>query len=323
MGDVVVRQGERALQDQRLEDRGVEPAVRGRPVGEQRVGDPGVAQREPEGALEVRVDVAELEGRALRRVGRAQRRVLDLLDVEVLAQRGRERLLAGGLEAADEAVGREDGQPGVLQRDEAHQDVGVGALAAAALLRVHARGLVAVVSVGDEQLRALERAVHRRDGVRVADPPQAVAGAVGVGRLAVGRLGEDRLDGRPRGPRRVVVEREDGGEVRAGRAREPEAVLLGPGVRALVRADAAGPVVLDPHPGEDPVARAGAAVGSRVVLGERPQGRLVVLDHDALGAPGGERRGRVLVGLGPLGQVDLDDVVGGARRAARRAARRR
>ena len=56
----------------------------------------------------------------------------------------------------DEAVGGEDGQPWSCERDEAHEHVAVLALAAD-LLGVDARGLVAVVAVGDEQLGGLQR----------------------------------------------------------------------------------------------------------------------------------------------------------------------
>ena len=71
-----------------------------------------------------------------------------------------QRLLGLRRRAADEAVGREDRQARVLQRDEAHEHVAVRALAAD-LLGVHARGLVAVVAVGDQQLGGGERRAGR------------------------------------------------------------------------------------------------------------------------------------------------------------------
>src|SRR3954463_4869967 len=113
------------------------------------VGERLVLEREPERALEVRVDVAHLE-RAVA-VRRAQLVVLDRRDVEVLAQRAGERLLRLGGRLADQPVRREDGEARILERDEAHQHVAVLALAAD-LVGVDARGLVAVVAVGDEQL---------------------------------------------------------------------------------------------------------------------------------------------------------------------------
>ena len=59
-----------------------------------------------------------------------------------------------GAQVAQQAVGGEHGEPGILERDQAHQDVPVRALAAD-LLGVHAGGLVAVVAVGDQQLGGL------------------------------------------------------------------------------------------------------------------------------------------------------------------------
>ncbi len=99
------------------------------------------------------------------------------------------------------------------------------------------------------------------------------------------------------------------------RAREPQAVLTRARMRALVRPDPAGTVVLDAHAREQPVARAAAPVGPGVVLLERPQGGLAVLDDDSLLAPLPQQRGRVRVRVaaaGILREVDLDDVVRGA-----------
>ena len=231
------------------------------------------------------------------------------LDLPVALDRGAQRLAPRLVEPADQPVGGEDGQPGVLERDEAHQHV-----ARAALLLVHAGRLVAVVAVGDQQLRGGQRG---RDGgarLRVGDAPEAVDRAVLVGHLAPGRALDVRGDGAPRRPRRVVVEREDGGEVGLGRAGQPQAVLLGPGVRALVRADLARAVVLDAHAREQAVAGAPDAVGTRVVLRERPDRGLLVAHEHAVALPGGEHLGgvRVRVAVGAR-QVDLDDVVRRAR----------
>jgi hypothetical protein len=87
-------------------------------------------------------------------------------------------------------------------------------------------------------------------------------------------------------------------------------------VRALVRPDPPGAVLLDAHAREQAVARAALPVGAGVVLLERPERRLRVLDDDAFGAPCPERRGGVLVRVaagGILRQVDRDGVVGRAR----------
>ena len=53
---------------------------------------------------------------------------------------------------------------------------------AADLLGVHARGLVAVVAVGDQQLGVGERHLELGDQVRVGEAPERVRRAVGVGR---------------------------------------------------------------------------------------------------------------------------------------------
>ena len=68
-----------------------------------------------------------------------------------LGSPGERRLLA--VEARDQPVRREHLEARVLERDEAHQHVAVRSLAAD-LLGVDARGLIAVVAVGDQQLGA-------------------------------------------------------------------------------------------------------------------------------------------------------------------------
>ena len=86
-------------------------------------------------------------------------------------------------------------------------------------------------------------------------------------------------------------------------------------MRALVRADPPGAVVLDAHAREQAVARAAAAVGAGVVLLERPQRGLGVLHHHALVAPAPQHGGGVGVRVAAvrvLREVDLDDVVRGA-----------
>ena len=73
--------------------------------------------------------------------------------------------------------------------------------------------------------------------------------------------------------------------------------------------------ILDSDPGEDRVAGLARAVGSPVVLAERPERRLAVLAQDALRLPVVDRAFGMGVGVFALtapGEVDLDDVVGGA-----------
>jgi hypothetical protein len=208
-------------------------------------------------------------------------------------------------------VGGEDGEARVLERDEAHEHVAVLALAAD-LVGVDARGLVAVVAVGDQQLGLGERVDRGGDGAAVPDAPDAVLGAVIVQDLAPRHGLSVGREGAPRRSRRVVVEAEDRRQVGARGAREAEAVLLRPGVRALVGADAAGAVVLDPDAGEEALAGVAVAVRPGVVLGERPQGRLRIPDQDLLALPVAEQLGGVGVGVEVavgFGQVDFHDVV--------------
>ena len=194
------------------------------------------------------------------------------VDLEQLAQAAAEAPLALGVggEAGEQAVGGEDGEAGVVEAGQRHQRVVVRALAAD-LVAVGARGLVAVVAVGDQQLGAGEALGDGGVDRRVADPPDPVDGAVVVGGLAPGLAAERRLDQRPGV---LGAEREDRREVVAGGPGQLEPVLQRARVGALVGADAAGLVVLDPDPGEDAVAAVAGAVGRGVVLGQRPDRRL-------------------------------------------------
>ena len=166
------------------------------------------------------------------------------VDVEALAQAVAEQLLALRVvgEAGEQPVGGEDGEAGVVEAGQRHQRVVVRALAAD-LVAVGAGGLVAMVAVGDQQLGAGEALVDGGVDGRVADPPDAVDRAVLVGHLAPGLARGGRLDQRPGV---LGGQREDRREVEPGGARQVEPVLLRARQRALVRADLAGPVVLDP-----------------------------------------------------------------------------
>ena len=70
----------------------------------------------------------------------------------------------------------EHGQPRVVERDQRHQRVAVRPVAAD-LVGVGARGLVAVVAVGDQQLGVGELGGDGAVSVGVADPPDPVDGA--------------------------------------------------------------------------------------------------------------------------------------------------
>ncbi len=224
--------------------------------------------------------------------------------------------MAGLVEAGHEPVGGEDRQSRVLEGDEAHEDVVVliaGGPFAVALLGVGLHRLVAVVAVGDQQLRGRGGGLDGGDDVRIGHPPDAVDGAVAVGDLGPGRARRGALE---RPPRRLVgvgVEREDRRDVGSGRPRETQAVLLRAGVGALVGADATGAVGLDPDPAEEPPAGAGDTVGAGVLLGVGPQGRLGIPHEHPVPLPGLEALPGLAVDVPiPLRQVHRHDVLGRA-----------
>ncbi len=135
---------------------------------------------------------------------------------------------------------------------------------AADLVRIRAGGLVAVVTVGDQQLAVGQLRGERLVDGGIGDAPDAMHRAVGVGDLAPGVAAQVRLDVPPGVS---GVKGEDRRQVVAGGLGEPQAVLLGAGLGALVGADEPGAVLGDAHPGEEPAPRARAAIGPAVVLG--------------------------------------------------------
>jgi len=80
-------------------------------------------------------------------------------------------------------VGGEDGQAGIFERHQAHQHVAVRSLAAD-LVGVDPGGLVAVVTVGDQELSVVEGPLDGVDRFGGRDAPHPVDGSVVVGRLA-------------------------------------------------------------------------------------------------------------------------------------------
>src|SRR2546422_349406 len=138
---------------------------------------------------------------------------------------------------------------------------------AADLVRVGTGGLVAVVPVGDQQLGVGQLGGNRLVDSGIGDPPDAMNGAVGVGDLAPwlgAQIGPDVA------PHVSGVKREDRRQVVAGGLGEPQSVLLGAGLGALVGANESSAVLGDAYPGEEPVPRAPAAIGPLEVLSERP-----------------------------------------------------
>ena len=259
------------------------------------------------------IDVAEDADSLL--AGWVERIERDLLDLKAISERRRERLLLRGIarQAGDEAVGREDRQPGVVERGKRHQRVAMGPLAPDLLGVLNGR-LVTVVPVGDEELRVGELGGDGLANPSIADPPDPVDRAVVRACLAPRRLASDH--GINVAPRIASVEREDRREIVAGRSHEAEPVLLWAGMRALVRAHAPRAVLRHPDAAEDAAPLAPLSIRPRVLLRERPEPGLTVGDEDPLQRPLLERLGGVLVGVaaaGVLGEVDLDDVEGRAR----------
>src|SRR5262249_2011123 len=197
----------------------------------------------------MRVDVAE-DARALgsplvEPVG------WDFLDIEELPETRAEGLLPDRVvdQAGDQTVGREDREARILERDECHQHV-VGRTALADLALIGPRGSVAMVAARDQQLTGLEFRSDRIVNGRVVDTPHAMGGAVVVGHLPpeVLERGLEVLPGI------AGMEGEDGGEVQASRSRQPQAILSGTRLRALMRPDALA-VGREPDPGEKAASR--------------------------------------------------------------------
>ena len=157
---------------------------------------------ESQRSLLLGVDVAELQ----RSRSGCRRELLgrNVGDLEVAAQGLAQALALRGVESAEQAVRGKHGEPGVLECDEAHQQVAVLALAAD-LLGVGVRGLVAMVAVGDQQLGVLRvarctaaiasgsRTGQRRCEVPSASvtSPQGVCAAAGSRALQARRSGSE------------------------------------------------------------------------------------------------------------------------------------
>jgi hypothetical protein len=204
-------------------------------------------------------------------------------------------------------VGGEHRHARVIEGDQAHQRVVVRPFAAD-LLGVDPSGLVAVVPVGDQELGIGELAGDRLVDGGIVNPPHAVLGSLVVGDLSPWLRVQGGLDVPPGV---AGVQGEDRGEVVAGGAREPQAVLLGSRLGALVRAHQARTVRRHPHPREESAALVPPPVRAGELLGQRPDRLVAIGAEDALQDPGVEGLRRMLVGI-PVGrslwEVDLDDV---------------
>src|SRR5437764_7619915 len=164
---------------------------------------------------------------------------------------------------------------------------------AAVLLVERERRLVAVMAVGDQQLRPGELLDERVAELWV-EPPDAVSAALQV------RLTETvELD-------RAVPEEEERLELGAGGAEQPQPPLLRACVRALVRQDDAVLVRLEPECRGEALAAPSDAVRAAVLLYEPPARRLGIAYEDSEPLPLRKARGRLVLGVG---QRQVDDVV--------------
>src|SRR5205814_8793619 len=96
----------------------------------------------------------------------------------------------------------------------------------AVLVAERERGLVAMVTVGDQELRVPQGLLDRR-GVGHAPEPRDDTAVLRLERRRAFHVQQ----------RRALVEQEDRLELGAGRAQQPQPTLLRTGVRALVRQD--------------------------------------------------------------------------------------
>ena len=159
------------------------------------------------------------------------------------------------------------------------------------------RGLVAVVAVGDEELRVRET----RAGIFFDTPEPVAAG----GKVRLPQRGLDRI---------AVVEQEDRLELRPCRPQQPQSPLLRPGVRALVRQDDPVLVRFEPQRDHESVPGPRHPVRARVALRQRPDHRVGLALEHAFGLPLDQLAGGLLF---RVRQGEVDDVVRVERQIAR------
>ena len=177
------------------------------------------------------------------------------------------------------AVRREDNEVRVISvNEEGHEVTMLGSRRRVGMIRCHLvcvvnRGLVAMVTVRDEKGALGDPFDQRDDRVASCNFGDRVVHAILRGELREQRAGLQRSVQRPA---RIAVEHEPGAQVRAGRAKELEAILLGPAERALVRQDDAL--------GERHEANEGEETSTRDRLSStRRQERLVIAVERSLG----------------------------------------
>src|SRR5438105_1591171 len=196
-----------------------------------------------------------------------------------------DRRAANPVDVLRDAMRRKDREPRLTRRHEHdhHPCARVGAV----LVVERERGLVAMVSVGNEELQV-------GDVGTALDAPEPVPSGGDV-RCALRDLGA-----------RAVVQEEDRLELRARRPQEAQASLLWPRMRALVWQNGTAVVRLDAKRHDVAVARPLHAVRTDVRLRQRPPRRVAVADEHAGITPLAQIARRLLLALR---QREMHDVV--------------
>ena len=164
--------------------------------------------------------------------------------------------------------------------------------------------------------------MYKGEGGRVVNDPETDADAVQLGsrvRLPLRNFGQGGRE------RAVAIGREqkDRFDVRRSSAHQRQAVGLGPGVRLLVRADAAGLVAFGGDGGEDAAPREPFSRRQRELLREHVQHRLRVAPQHAGATPASQAFGRSAVPVvfrcagRRFRQHDVHDILSGERRVPR------
>ena len=210
------------------------------------------------------------------------------------------------LDVVHETMVGEDREAGPVEAEEGHELVVRARMAP----RVFHRRLVAMVAVGDDHARAAQRGLDAGDRRRIGHAPEAMPLALEIARFC------DRLAARRRcreeRPARIRDEHEQQTRVRARCLQQPHAILLGPGMGALVRQHLAARVVGHLAQRDEPNARHLAAVDA-ICLVIRIHGRRRLARPQPLGEPRVERRARPRVLVGAALRLiawirDADDV---------------
>ncbi len=179
----------------------------------------------------------------------------------------------------------------VLHVDETHRDVVEGFLAgeirifSPQLITVDDRGLVTMMTVGDQQGLVVEQIVGLADDQRVGHLPEAMANSFVVDDLDFGlafpllaRQGFNHAAG-------IGIERENRAEIGAARLEQIEAIGLGTGEGFFVRLDDAGGKLLQPIEGNEPAVHPAAALFARELLIVEVERRHGVPDQNPLLLP--------------------------------------